>query len=150
MENIWQIKDTPDVPKDLRPILEGHLKRVEHLLPRWINSVRVKSIPVPGEGNQDRAATIMIQDEYRCAEISINPLWWDMDDEGRHRTLVHELCHLPFAQIYEIARSVIENCLEDAAANVMKDQLRRADESATEDTAQMILRAEGLKCSHLA
>lgn len=138
------MKEVSDVPVELKPVIEEHLKRVEHLLPRWVERVRVQYVST-SDSERQSSASVFIQEEYRCVELSIHPMWFHMPDWERHYTLVHEISHVPNTELQHLAESLIEHCVTDeSAAAVLQAQLRKAVEAATEDTANMILRTEEL------
>jgi hypothetical protein len=135
-----------DVPPELRECFAAHLARVEHLVPLWCSRVRVLYQSCPNEQEQGGNASICVNVEYREATLSILPRWLDRDDEGRHKTLVHEMSHFPTRQIFDLARTIVENAVSDEGMQaILKEQIRVASEAATEDTAQMILRCERRK-----
>jgi hypothetical protein len=49
---------------------------------------------------------------------------------------------MAYSQLSQLTESIIENCLDETASEIIKVQLKRATEAATEDTARMILRTE--------
>jgi hypothetical protein len=141
---LWSIGKVEDVPKEVQPLIKEHLRRIEHLVPSWCNKISVKFV-TDNESDEDgniKYAEVVVQHEYRRTTLYVYPPWLDDDEETRHERLRHEMAHLSTAPLFQLACRIVDECFADEAGKLLKGELQKASEAATEDFMQILKRVE--------
>lgn len=131
-----------DVATEIRAAAEPHVLAALFALPSWVTELNLFWSETGETECGEAALSVTVRDEYRLLSVFIHPGFLAFDAEGRYRTIMHEFSHALVHPVVAFAESLIEQ-LPEAAQGIAKEQLRRANESATQDATEALLRAHG-------
>lgn len=112
----------------IRPLLD----KWHVLVPSWCESVHVMCL-THDDGNSGCTAAMKTEEEYRRAHLTIYGTWLNEPPEYREQAIIHELLHLHTERQRVFARDLIRTFAPDAQKDYFFEQLRKANESTTED-----------------
>jgi hypothetical protein len=126
----------PDIPADIRAIVEAYVDRWSWLLPRWLQRLNVL---VRDQGEVNEVANCHSLRHYRWATVTLYSCWLTDNEERREQSFVHELLHIPTAALAQFSRDAIKLLAKDEALQAtLLAQLDERNEAATSDFADVI------------
>ena len=127
----------PDIPEDIRAIVEPHLRRWRGLVPTWCQEFIVRYRPA-----QDGRMETKVNYRNRWAVIVVTGVWLGETEVEREASLVHELLHICLEPLSAAVVRIIEDVTEkDTPVRALVDSMFTDGlEASVEDTARCIIR----------
>lgn len=128
----------PEVPADVRAMVEPLLLKWEKLVPVWAQRILVRLTE-----ENDAKLTITVREDQRDAILTIHPDWiiWPID---REHAIKHELCHFYNSSLRWEATDCIKHLVGDAyptsGSRIAESRLVECIERVNNDLVALISR----------
>ncbi len=131
---------SPDVPIEIKEILEPIILDQLDLIPTWVHELVVK-----WDADHEYSAFISSEPEYRIVRVSVTGNWLDADTKERVEIIRHEFCHIPIHALSNWVKDLIYRLVPDD--EVFRDWLLKEHRLLLEgsicDIELMLRRARG-------
>lgn len=132
------------LPEGIRALVEPLVLEFGWLLPAWVTELRV----LWSEEVDGAAALMETSAEYRFCKLVVRPDFIATDFATQREYIVHEMIH-PALQATKLVQHELLEALDverenPALARWACEQIRKANEAATQDLADALLRREAL------
>lgn len=121
-----------DVPPDLWDELLPRLTRYLPLVEDVLDNLYVHFSP----DGDDFDAAITVDREYNQASMYVSGHYFTNSDEGREKTIAHELAHILLNPSRNLAFSIIENFTELDLREFLKERWNKEEEKVVTDLAK--------------
>lgn len=130
---IWD----PDVPADIRAIVEPYLTRWIGLLPTWCQRFEVRYDP-----HKQAAMAVHTNHRNRWAQLQVTGEWLAESDRERENAVIHELVHVALEPFVHAAGRILEDLTEEGTPlrELGDSMFTDGMECAVEDLARGIRR----------
>ena len=133
--NLSEVYWDPDIPDDVKAVIERHLSPWLMLIPTWCQEFRVRYHP-------QRDARMASESNYRnrWATLIVTGEWLGETDKERDNAVRHELCHVILEPLTSAIYRIINDTLEEgtAAYKLSYSLFTDGTEAAVEDLARAI------------
>ena len=127
----------PDVPDDIKAIVEPHLEHWKDLVPTWCQEFIVRYDAV-----LDNRMAVKVNYRNRWALLIVTGLWLGETQEARDKSLSHELIHVNLEPLVAPVVRIIEDTTKEGTVerSLADSMFSDGMEAAVEDLAQCIVR----------
>ena len=109
----------PDIPADIRAIVEPVLKHWDWLVPTWCQEFDVRYNPM-----KDARMAVTVNYHNRWAVLHVTGQWFGEPEDMREMCLVHELIHIFLEALTAPVGRIIEGATEeDSKERALADRM---------------------------
>lgn len=119
--------------EEFHDALIGALEPVSHLIPAWVQTLRIDIHEEASEDDEDTVATVSSDYDRNLGIVEIFPDFWAQKDDDQQATMVEEIAHLHQQAITQWAIDAcakIERGLGEGTAEVFREQYVRIQEKS--------------------
>lgn len=123
-----KIRFSPSFPSALRAEVEDVLEPLLTLIDLHLDEVRVA---LKGAGTPEGEAVVVVKRQYHSASIWLDPSFFEIEEDEREATLIHELMHVLVDILSREAERVVAEFVPEGIHDFVYGILRDAEETLT-------------------
>ena len=127
----------PDIPADIRAIVEPHLERWKGLVPTWVQEFIVRYDPM-----SDNRMAVKVNHRGRWAVLIVTGHWLGEASEEREESMIHEFIHICLEPLVAPVSGIIDDMTDEDTRErkLVESMFSDGMEASVEDLARCLVR----------